>query len=66
VVYDTENRMLGSRTMSALTKLVLPAPEGAATTYNRPDSGDVSMSNYPCFRGCSRRRARSRDEIAST
>jgi len=31
-VYETEKRMRGSRSMSALTKLVLPAPDGAAIT----------------------------------
>jgi hypothetical protein len=38
VVYETEKRNLGSRCMSALTKLVFPAPEGAATTYKRPSA----------------------------
>jgi hypothetical protein len=36
VVYDTENLSEGSFSMSARTRLVLPAPDGAANTNKRP------------------------------
>ncbi len=46
MVYDTENRMRGSRAISAFTRLVLPAPDGAATTYKRPVCDEADKPRY--------------------
>ena len=39
VVCDTDSSMSGSRSSSALTRLVLPAPEGAQTMKRLPVIG---------------------------
>ena len=58
VVYEMDRRMPGSRSSNARTRLVLPPPEGAASTNRQPEAGGalvamtvgwVILSSYPYF-----------------